>query len=148
VIDTALLRTRYDWQGCVPAPACYEDELCTPESCFPFYPYSDPNLAFLGALPQVGWMVRTYETEAMYTYKSLYGAIHEIDPALSFDGRPVMIRLDKGKFRTAHSLFTPLALEATSGQKLVDAVLSWLYEKYLPSNSAQPVGVKDPGRNQ
>jgi hypothetical protein len=145
-IDTALLRNRYIWEGCIPAPACYEDELCNPLDCFPFYPYSDPNLAFLGALPQVGWIMRTYESEAMYTYKSLYGTIHEIDPALSFDGRPVMIRLDKGKFRTTHSLFTPLALEATSGQKLVDAVLSWLYEKYLPSNSAKPVGVTNPGR--
>jgi hypothetical protein len=115
--------------------------------CFPFYPYSDTSFGPLDALPQVGWMVRDFATEAMYTYKSLYGAIHLIDPALSFDGRPVMIRLDRGKFRTAHSLFTPLALEATSAQKLVDAVLNWMYEKYFPASGVPVEELSRDGRD-
>ncbi len=145
-IDTALLRTQYKWAGCVPSEACYTDPECNPNNCFPFFPFADSAFAFLGALPQVGWMVRTYDSECMYTFKSLYGAVHPIDPQLSYDGRPVMVRMDRGSFRTVHSLFTPLALEATSGQQLVDSILSWLYEKWLPGNSGPKVKTAVEGR--
>lgn len=116
-IDTTFLRTRYKWAGCI---------VPTPEepSCYPYYPYYPE----LGALPQVGWCVRTFDTEAMYLFKSLYGNEHGIYTELSFHGRPVGIRLNRGVFRTVHFMFTPLALEATTGQEIVNGVMNWLYD--------------------
>jgi hypothetical protein len=111
-IDTALLRTRYEWNGSL-------DPLRPP-----FYPY----MPDIGALPQIGWCVRSFETEAMYLFKSLYGQEHGIRTELSFNGRPVGIRLNRGLFRTVHFLFTPLALEEASGQVMINEVLNWLYD--------------------
>ena len=109
-VDTALLRTRYDWGG-------YMGGIW-------FYPF----LQDLGALPQVGWCVRTFDTEAMYLFKSLYGNEHGIFTNLSYHGRPVGIRLNRGLFRTVHFMFTPLALEPTTGQQIVNNVMDWLYD--------------------
>jgi len=96
----------------------------------------DPNAGFpwlgwypaLAALPQVGWCVRTYDTECMYLFKSLYGNEHGIFRELSYHGRPVGIRLNRGLFRTAHFTFSPLALQASSAQEMINNVLSWLYD--------------------
>lgn len=118
-IDTASLRTRYDWRGSLDPPI------------FPFYPY----LAEIGALPEVGWAQPSAEAEVMYRYRSLYGDVHPIVPELSFNGNPVMHRLDRGWFRTVHAMFTPLALEEIGAQQMVNAVLDWLYNPHL----AQPV---------
>lgn len=111
-IDTMLLRTRYKWEGSINPPL------------FPFYPY----LPEIGALPEVDWAEPVAEAEVMYRYKSLYGPINPVAPEFSFDGLPVMHRLDRGLFRTVHSMFTPLALEPTTAQQMVDSVLSWLYD--------------------
>ena len=110
-IDTSLLRTVYAWAGTINPPA------------FPFRPY----LPELGALPQVGWCVRSFESEAMYLYKSMYGNEHAQFSHLSFHGRPVGIRLNRGLFRTVHMLFTPHALEPTTAQVMVNGVLDWLW---------------------
>lgn len=124
-IDTFLLRNRYKWEGtnCITNP----DSIT-----FPFYPY----MPTLGALPQVGWFVRTYETECMYLYKSLYGSEHAIFRSLSFQGRPVGIRLNRGLFRTVHFLFTPLAMKVATGQPMANGVLNWLYDGRLSQSSA------------
>jgi hypothetical protein len=87
-IDTALLRACYKWEGCVPSPDCYSDPDCNPSNCFPYIPFVDDDFPFLGAIPQVGWVLPTPDAEVMYTFKSLYGAVHPIDPALSFEGLP------------------------------------------------------------
>ena len=119
-VDTALLHSCYRWEGAIDPAA------------FPFRPF----LPELGALPQVGWVVRTFDTEAMYLYKSMYGNEHAMFAHLSFHGRPVGIRLNRGLFRTVHMLFTPLALERSTGQQMVNSVLDWLYEGRVQAASA------------
>jgi len=119
-VDTALLRTRYKWEGAI-----------MPDT-FPFMPY----VPELGALPQVGWCVRTFDTEAMYLFRSKYGSEHAIFRRLSFHGRPVGIRLNRGLFRTVHFLFTPMALEQTGAQEITNNVLNWLYDGRVELSSA------------
>jgi hypothetical protein len=111
-VDTANLHNRYEWKGSVVPLAP------------PFYPWR-PDL---GALPQVGWCVRTYETEAMYLFESMYGQENQLLPDRSFHGRPVGLRLNRGLFRTVQFLFTPLSLDVTSGQSIVSKTMSWLYD--------------------
>jgi hypothetical protein len=122
-VDTALLHWRYRWEGSIDPPI------------FPFYPF----LPEIGALPQVGYVVPTEEAEVMYTYKSKYGPIHAITGDSTYEGEPVMLRLDRGTFRTVHSNFTPLSLEETTSQQMVDSVLSWLYEKWRDGEVAKTV---------
>jgi len=119
-VDTNLLRDRYHWEGTIDPPV------------FPFVPY----LPELGALPQVGWCVRTFDTEAMYLFKSKYGSEHAIFRRLSFHGRPVGIRLNRGLFRTVHFLFTPMALEQAGAQEITNNVLNWLYDGRVELSSA------------
>jgi len=115
-VDTALLHSSYRWEGAIDPPH------------FPYRPF----LPELGALPQVGWAQPTADAEVMYTYKSMYGPVHPMFPWLSFESLPVMHRLDRGYFRSVHSLFTPLALQASTAQVMVDSVLNWLYDMPIP----------------
>lgn len=110
-VDTANLHNRYSWIGSIEPLE------------FPFMPF----LPEIGALPQVGWCQLVPEAEVLYNYVSLYGDEHPIYPERAYNGMPVMHRLDRGLFRTVHSNFTPLALEETTAQQMVDSVLSWLY---------------------
>jgi len=132
-IDTALLHHRYDWQGHIPYVPPYYDG-------FPYYPFlPDP-----GALPQVGWCEPTEDAEVLYRYVSLYGEEeHPYVPSRDYHGKPVMHRLDRGLFRSVHSNFTPLALEETTGQQMVDSVLNWLYEKWCPENTSKMILPED-----
>jgi hypothetical protein len=123
-VDTALLHSCYMWEG--------TNILTSDTVRFPYRPF----MPELGALPQVGWCVRTFDTEAMYLFKSMYGNEHAMFSELSFHGRPVGIRLNRGLFRTVHMLFTPLAMERNSGQKMVNGVLDWLYEGRVQAASA------------
>ena len=116
-VDTALLHSCYKWEGTIDPPH------------FPYRPF----LPELGALPQVGWAQPTEDAEVLYTYKSMYGPEHPMFPWLSFEGLPVMHRLNRGYFRSVHSLFTPLALEASTAQVMVDSVLNWLYDMPPPA---------------
>jgi len=130
-IDTAFLHYRYDWRGHIP-------ELGQSDG-FPFYPFlPDP-----GALPQIGWCEPTEDAEVLYRYVSCYGeGEHPYEPTRDFHGKPVMHRLDRELFRSVHSNFTPLALEETTGQQMVDSVLNWLYDKWLPVQvSDKPTGI-------
>ncbi len=127
-VDTTLLRIRYVWE-----PDSSTTGILSgwgDATLFPCYPYRDINdaFAFLGAIPQVGWCVRSYDTECMYLFKSLYGNEHAIVRDLSYHGRPVGIRLDRGLFRTVHFMFTPSALEASTAYPMTRSVLNWLYE--------------------
>ncbi len=89
----------------------------------------DPSIA---CLPEVNWCVRTFDTEAMYLYKSRYGASHPLGEMYSFNGRPVAHRLNRGYFRTAHSLFTPLAINDSTGAatQWVNSVFDYLYAPF------------------
>lgn len=121
-IDTASLHSFYVWEGSLEPPL------------FPFYPY----LPEIGALPEVGWSEPTPDAEVMYRYQSLYGPIHPIYPELSFEGLPVVHRIDRGTFRTVHANFTPLSLESTCAQGVIDAVLDWLLLPRLQTESRPP----------
>jgi hypothetical protein len=123
-VDTALLHWRYRWEGSIDPPV------------FPYYPF----LPEIGALPQVGYVVPTADAEVMYTYKSKYGPIHAITQDSTYEGEPVMVRVDRGTFRTVHSNFTPLSLEETTSQQMVDSVLNWLYEKWRDGEKAHTLG--------
>ncbi|MEW5795858.1 MAG: hypothetical protein AB1772_05810 [Candidatus Zixiibacteriota bacterium] len=126
-VDTSLLRIRYRWQG----RNCFN-----PPTQFPFQPY----MANLGSIPQVGWVVRSFDSEVMYLYRSLYGNEHALDRKLSFQGRPVGIRLNRGLFRTVHFNFTPLALKRATMQPMVNDVLSWLYDSWKDLEVAKKSG--------
>lgn len=118
-VDTLHLHNRYLWAGSL-------DPLAPP-----FYPWN-PDL---GALPQVGWMEVSDDAEVMYRYVSLYGDAPMSYPWHNFSGRPVMCRLDRGAFRSVHSLFTPLSLDAADARHLVDSVLNYLIEPYFTLKS-------------
>ena len=105
-VDSARLHSNYRW-----------------EAGF-FFPW-DQGLA---ALPEVGWLQPSDDAEVLYLYKSIYGEEHAIYPDLSFQGNPVMIRLDREPFRSVQSLFTPISFEQTKAQVMVDSVLNWLYD--------------------
>ncbi len=131
-IDSSLLHRRYDW--------------ITPYHWFPDSIVVLNNRAAmpgnadqmpLGALPGVGWAVRSSDTEAMYLYKSLYGADHFLGKDFVFNGRPVAHRLNRGLFRTVHWLFTPMAFEETSMQVTVNNVLDWMWDGHNYDQTVQ-----------
>jgi len=114
-IDTALLHANYRWSG-------------------PGGPYEwKPEL---GALPEVNWAVRTFQTTPMYLYRSLYGAEHPLGAWRNYDGRPVMHRLNRGTFRTMHALFTPYTMEQTTMRQTLYRIFAWLYEGWALTHSA------------
>ena len=109
-VDTALLHSRYQWQ-------------IGPVNAW------DPEHP---ALPEVNWSVRTFGTEILYKYRSLYGqSTHPLGYELTFHGRPVAHRYETSQFRTVHFNFTLLALDQDSVQIVVDSVLNWLYNPDL-----------------
>jgi len=122
-IDSSLLHRRYDWR--TPYHWFADSIVVLPNRA------AMPNNADhmpLGALPGVGWAVRSIDTEAMYLYKSLYGPKHFLGNDFSFNGRPVAHRLNRGMFRTVHWLFTPMAFDTTTMQVTVNNVLDWLWD--------------------
>lgn len=113
-IDTTLLRQRYKW--ILLNRIFYWNEDCP-------------------SLPEVDWCVRSFGTEILYKYKSCYGANHPLGISQSFNGRPVAHRLTTSLFKTVHFNFTPLAIDSTQMQVVVDSVLNWLYDPTLGSSS-------------
>jgi hypothetical protein len=123
-IDSALLHRRYRW-----APVVNPIDTCpgTPR-------YNLPSVVWdssLAALPEVDWSVRAFGTEVLYLYQSKDSTGHPLGALYSFHGAPVAHRLDRGLFRTAHFNFTPLGLDSTKGQVIVDSMLNWLYNPNL-----------------
>lgn len=112
-IDTAYLHRRYRWSTVY---------------------YWLPSI---GTLPEVNWAVRLPETEAIYLYNSLYGSEHFLGPDHSYHGRPVAHRLNRGIFRSAHFLFTPMAFKDSTMQTTVNNLLSWLYDGFFVRPGAQ-----------
>lgn len=115
-VDTALLHSRYMWLG--------------------HYPWR-PDVA---ALPEVNWYIRSVGSQAMYVYKSKYGSHHPIknEPFYDFQGRPIMSRVNRGWFRTVHSLFTPYSIKETAAQSLINNVLTWMYDPFLTAPPDEP----------
>ena len=81
------------------------------------------------ALPEVCWQVRSYDTEVQYLYGSMYGdQEHKYGSQFTMQGRPVAHRLNRGLFRTAHWLFSPIAFNDDEFQPALDDMLDWLYD--------------------
>ncbi|MBI5266572.1 MAG: hypothetical protein HY851_04985, partial [candidate division Zixibacteria bacterium] len=108
-VDTSRLRRYYIWD-----------------------PDVAPFRADIGALPEVGYMVSTFGTEVLHLYKSKYGTQSLPDPiGISFDGRPVVHRYNRGFFRSAVSLFTPYAMDSSTADSNVVRMIRWMYEPFL-----------------
>jgi len=113
-VDTALLHSRYEWRG--------------------HFSWVDS----IAALPEVDWFVRSQGSQAMFLYKSKYGAKHFLnDPDFDFQGRPVAHRLNRGLFKTVYWKFTPYAMEEGPMQITFNNVMNWLYD---PDLSSPPAG--------
>jgi len=120
-IDSALLHRRYKWY------------------LFPQYqriPYWNADCP---GLPEVGWSVRSYGTDVIYLYKSCYGNTHPLGGQYIFQGDPVAHRLTTSLFKTVHFNFTPLAMDTTTMQVVVDSVLNYLYDPTLGTSTSQAV---------
>lgn len=115
-IDTANLHGRYQWLEGV-----YFNHLKWIDS--------------LGALPEVGWAFRNNASDPLYLYKSMYGPIHPLGQQFSYEGAPCAHRMQSNLFRTVFFAFTPLGLQDGPAQVVVDSVMNWLYDKYLPSRT-------------
>ncbi len=114
-IDPDLLSTRYDWPE--------EDVSMWLPAC-PF----DPARA---ALPEVNWCGRTYGTEVMYLYKSLYGPDHFLGFPYAIEGAPCGHRLETDLFRTVYLSFPPWPIREDQMHELSYGILDWLYEPWL-----------------
>ncbi|MCP4686204.1 MAG: hypothetical protein GY867_12265 [bacterium] len=121
-IDSALLHRRYQWWG----PYHWSKDSLDLQGRFAMPGNADQMP--LGALPGVGWAVRSTDTEAMYLYHSLYGPEHFLGKDFSYNGRPVAHRLNRGMFRTVHWLFTPMPFDTTTMQVTVNNVLDWMWD--------------------
>ncbi|MEA2031064.1 MAG: hypothetical protein U9N55_05665 [candidate division Zixibacteria bacterium] len=104
----------------------------------------------LPCVPEVNWSVAGRGAEVMYLYKSIYGAGHPLGSGGIFDyvmeGNPVGHRFGTGSFRTVHFDFTPLCMDTTKVQALVDTVLNWLYEEHA-EEPVSKIRYNDAGKN-
>jgi len=108
-VDTARLHASYNW-GTSPTS----------------YKAWRPDLA---TLPEVGWQVRTFDTDLMYLYRSSFGDNeHFLGQLFTFSGHPVAHRLNRGLFRTAHWLFSPQVLDQSTALPVTFKLLDWLYD--------------------
>lgn len=116
-IDTALLHSR-----------CYWPESGTFE---PFTHWIDS----IGAIPEVNWAARSFGTEVMYLYKSLYGRDNPFGQ--EYEGSPVAHRFESNLFRSVHMNFTLLAIQQDQAQQLADNVFNWLYDPNISGVSVR-----------
>ena len=85
----------------------------------------------IGSLPEVSWAERSFGTEVMYLYKSLYGPNHPLGAVFRYDGAPCGHRFETNLFRSVHFTFTMLCMEPTAVQGVADNVFNWLYDPTL-----------------
>ena len=114
-VDSANLKHRLSWN--------------------PFYPL----ISHRDSLPyyaEVGWVVRRRGTDPLYLYRSRYGANHPLGTQFSYEGSPVAFRYGTSLFRTAFFCFTPLAMEDSSMQVVIDSIMAYLYDENLVAPAA------------
>ncbi len=117
-IDTARLHGLYEWLWTV-----------SPPDSVGYRFQWDSTLA---ALPEVNWQIRTFDTEVQYLYGSIYGNEEHVHGyEFTFAGRPVAHRLNRGLFRSAHWLFTPMPFVQEEVLPVVFNMLDWLYDGRL-----------------
>jgi len=75
----------------------------------------------------------------LYLYRSGYGQAHPLGYGYTFQGNPVGQRLGTNLYRTVHFNFSPIPMDQTSMQVVVNRIFDWLYDPTL-SDLEQPVG--------
>ena len=131
-VDTANLHARYTWLGPTQISGVFGWD----------YPDRFALRVGLKALPEVDWSVRIFGTEPLYLYGSAFGPSHPLGTDYTFDGAPVAIRFETNLYRTAHFNFTPLGMDDTNMQIVIDSVLNWLYD---PTLGTPTTGTRYPG---
>jgi hypothetical protein len=121
-VDTTLLEERYYW---VPGLGLFQS------------PYRCPtdSTIMVGALPEVGYVVKTFSAEPIYLYKSMYGnedplvqvhcGIH-VGNIETYQGSVVAVRYATSLFRTAHFSFSLLPFEMSTAQTVFNNMMDWL----------------------
>lgn len=115
-VDSVNLHHRLDWYYPAYPMLTYRDSL-------PYY-------------PEVGWVVRRRGTDPLYLYRSRYGANHPLGAAYSYEGSPVAFRYGTSLFRTAFFCFTPLGMQDSTMQIVIDSIMSYLYDQNLTAPAA------------
>ncbi len=121
-IDTDRLETMYLWDS----TQCDNPEL----ACYPFRDFTTGEI-IVGAMPEVGFLTRGFNTEPLYLYKSKYGGTppYYID---EYEGTVVAIRYDHPLFRTAHFCFNIIAMDEVSGRQVFGTMMDWLsYQPFI-----------------
>lgn len=115
-IDTALLHSRYAWIGPDGSKFGWIDTI--------------------SSLPEAGWAERSYGTEVMYLYKSVYGSGHPLGALFRYEGAPCGHRYETNIFRSVHFTFTMPSIQTDSAQVIANSVLDWLYDPGLTATKA------------
>jgi hypothetical protein len=110
-VDSERLRTLYGWD------------------------YVIPFVDSIAAYPEVNWCERSFGTEVMYLYKSLYGSDHPFGYFYSYDGAPVGHRFRTNLFRSVHFNFTLIPIDSAQAQEISNNVLSWLWPGEIAEDS-------------
>ncbi|MCX6827214.1 MAG: hypothetical protein NTV06_08145, partial [candidate division Zixibacteria bacterium] len=143
-LDSTLLETRYLWYKKPGTPGLGIYEL--PYRCEDGSTMVDSG----GALPEVGYIEKSYGSEALYIYRSVYGnrtpTIEEkcgirVGNVETYEGKVVACRYETSLFRTAHFSFTLLPVPEQTAQTIFNEMLDWLaVQRYITtgkmSNSA------------
>jgi len=103
------------------------------------------------ALPEVGYIVRSRETEPLYLYQSMFEYYEGLDRPSYIrpkDGRVVALRFDNQIFRTAYFGFTPLAFDSVSFQQAFNEMMDWLSDQpYIQTGKPRATGQFNSGIN-
>ncbi len=96
------------------------------------------------ALPEVGYLVRSFETEPLYLYQSMfnhYPGLDRPDYIRAKEGTVVAIRYSNPIFRTAYFGFTPIAFDSVSGQQMFNDMMDWLADQpYIQTGKPRASG--------
>ena len=103
------------------------------------------------ALPEVGYIVRTSETEPLYLYRSMfehYDGLDRPDYIRAKEGTVVALRYDHPIFRTSIFGFTPIAFDPVTGQEMFNEMMDWLSDQpYIQTGKPRPTGLFSSGLN-
>jgi hypothetical protein len=124
-LDSTLLETRYHW---MPGQNIYN---------FPYRCEDGTTIVDSGgALPEVGYIERSYGTEPLYLYRSVYGTrspkiegrcgIIRAGNVEKFDGAVVACRYETPLFRSSHFSFTFLPVPQQTAQAVFNEMMDWM----------------------
>ncbi len=103
------------------------------------------------ALPEVGYIVRSYDATPLYLYYSTWEKFGISRPTYVTrkEGTVIAVRYDHPVFRTAYFPFTVLPLEPVSGREMFGKMLDWLSEQpYIQTGKVRATGPFGSGLNK